>query len=149
MNIEEKREKIIAKAMEYIDTPYHHQSRLKGVGIDCAGLIVCVLKDLNEEITDLKTYSRLPNSNELQKVCDENAEMINFENAKKGDVLLITFIKNPQHLAFLDIDENGNRYMIHAYGVKGVEKVVRNLIDDKWENKIVCAYKLNYLNKIE
>jgi len=31
---------IIEKAREFIDTPYEHQGRLKGIGIDCCGLII-------------------------------------------------------------------------------------------------------------
>jgi len=31
---------IIEKAREFIDTPYEHQGRLKGIGIDCCGLIM-------------------------------------------------------------------------------------------------------------
>ena len=31
------RDDIVAAAREYLDTPFVHQGRVKGVGIDCAG----------------------------------------------------------------------------------------------------------------
>lgn len=133
---------IIEKAFEYLETPYHHQARLKGVGIDCAGLIICVLKELNIEVEDLKNYSRLPDSNLLQKICDDNCFKVPFQEARDGDILLITFIKNPQHLAFF-YKENDENYMIHAYGENDVKKVIKHKINQKWLNKITCVYRLN------
>lgn len=38
------REVIIQEALSWVDTPYHHHARVKGVGIDCAQLVVaCAL----------------------------------------------------------------------------------------------------------
>ena len=39
MNI---REKIVAEARSWIGTPFHHAARLKGVGVDCANLLIGV-----------------------------------------------------------------------------------------------------------
>lgn len=35
----EGREKVIAEALTWVNTPYHPQARLKGVGVDCAMLL--------------------------------------------------------------------------------------------------------------
>lgn len=34
----ETRAAIVAEAMEFLGTPYHHSARIKGIGIDCAQL---------------------------------------------------------------------------------------------------------------
>jgi hypothetical protein len=40
------RAEIIAKAREYLGTPFRHQGRLKGRAMDCGGLPLCVGQDL-------------------------------------------------------------------------------------------------------
>ena len=34
------REKVVAEALSWVGTPYHHQARKKGVGVDCAMLLL-------------------------------------------------------------------------------------------------------------
>lgn len=52
------KEQIIAKAREFIGTPYLHQGRVKGAGIDCCGLVIQVAKELGLSDYDLTGYSR-------------------------------------------------------------------------------------------
>jgi cell wall-associated NlpC family hydrolase len=40
------RDKILAEAYSFLNTPYHHQGRLKGVGIDCAMLLIEVYRNV-------------------------------------------------------------------------------------------------------
>lgn len=36
----------VAEAMTWLGTPYHHQGRVKGVGVDCATLLCEVYKEV-------------------------------------------------------------------------------------------------------
>ena len=36
------RARIVAEAMTWLGTPYHHRGKLKGIGVDCAQLPLCV-----------------------------------------------------------------------------------------------------------
>lgn len=36
----EKQQAVIAEALTWIGTPYHHAARIKGVGVDCAFLLI-------------------------------------------------------------------------------------------------------------
>lgn len=36
------RERILAEARSWLGTPFHHKGRIKGVGVDCGGLIYSV-----------------------------------------------------------------------------------------------------------
>lgn len=36
------REAIVSEALTWLDTPFHHQARLKGCGVDCANLLAGV-----------------------------------------------------------------------------------------------------------
>jgi cell wall-associated NlpC family hydrolase len=40
------RAEIIAEARTWLKTPWRHQGRLKGIGCDCVGHIVCVPRAL-------------------------------------------------------------------------------------------------------
>lgn len=40
----EKRAAVVAEAMSWLRTPYHHQGRIKGVGVDCVWLLIEVYK---------------------------------------------------------------------------------------------------------
>lgn len=58
-------------AREYISTPFVHQGRLKGVGIDCIGLVVCVARESGLEIKDYHGYSEQPGQALLDMVSDQ------------------------------------------------------------------------------
>ena len=34
---------VVAAAREWLGTPFHHQARLRGVGVDCVGLVIGVI----------------------------------------------------------------------------------------------------------
>ena len=36
------RDQVVAEAMSWLGTPFHHEARLKGVGVDCANLLIGV-----------------------------------------------------------------------------------------------------------
>lgn len=137
---------IINIALTYVNTPYQHQARLKGIGIDCAGLIVEVMGELGFNTSfDVKAYDRLPDGQMLARICHEQAtpkEIINnkydFEN---GDILLFNFLGNPQHLAFY-YNLNNQDYFIHAFGDKTVNKVIIQRLDEKWKARLVGAFKI-------
>lgn len=42
--IPELRASIVAEALSWLRTPYHHQARIKGVGVDCVWLLIEVFK---------------------------------------------------------------------------------------------------------
>jgi cell wall-associated NlpC family hydrolase len=126
--------KIIAKAREYLGTPFRHQGRLKGVGVDCAGLVVCVAKELKISNFDFKAYGAMPNAAKLQTILNEQMEKIPTSEAKAGDVYLMKFDKEPQHLAIVtDIG------IIHSYYDAG--SVVEHRVDEVWRSRIMGAFR--------
>lgn len=148
--INEKRENIIEEAKACLGIEFHHQGRSE-FGLDCAGLIIFVLKKvgLYEEGCDIKAYSRLPNGNKIGKLMSEYFDLISIDEAKSGDILLFRFENNPQHLAWLEIDSENNKNMIHAYGITSVNKVVINRFDEKWKNKLVSVYKIRNIESFD
>lgn len=129
---------IVKEARTYIDTPFHHQGRLKGIGIDCVGLLTCVASALGITDYDNTSYSRDPDGvtlmQELQKIADE----IDMQNAGVGDILVFWISsksKKPQHLAIKT--EKG---MIHTYA--HIKKVVEHSLGSMWTKRLVAAFRL-------
>lgn len=134
---------IIKIAKTYLGTPWKHQGRVKGRGIDCAGYIVEVMKELCLDTSfDLEGYERIPDGQKLAEIANNNGKSVLLKDIKDGDVILFNVLGNPQHLAFY-YSENGIDYMLHAYGDKSVNKVVAMRLDTKWKNRICGVYRIN------
>ena len=128
------REDIERAALEYLDTPFIHQGRVKGAGIDCAGLIVCVLRDVGINVPDVPAYSRMPHG-VLQPILEQHCRKTS--TPKPGDIYLFKVLHEPQHLAF------ATTYgMIHAW--QPAKKVVHHRFDKHWNTpkRLVAAYCL-------
>lgn len=122
---------IVEAARKYLGVPFVHQGRTNK-GLDCAGLVVLALRDIGLDVEDLKGYGRTPNSGQLKSLLDK--QFFRKKEAKTGDILLMKFRNEPQHIAIkTDIG------MIHAYQGYGV---VEHGMDDKWRKRIVAAYSL-------
>ena len=129
-----KKQAIVDKAREYLGTPFHHQGRLKGVGIDCAGLCACVGRELGFPIKDHTIYARLPDPMALLRTVRANCRQIVSGAAEPGD-LLVFWIKHPdrpQHLAIKTA-----KGMIHTHA--GVGRVVETSIDAFWRKRLYGA----------
>ena len=51
---------MIASARACIGTPFHHQGRAIGIGLDCIGLIVVALTAAGFSVRDRSDYGRRP-----------------------------------------------------------------------------------------
>jgi NlpC/P60 family putative phage cell wall peptidase len=138
--------KIVTQARTWLGTPFKHQGRLKGIGVDCLGLIIGVLAELEINISgknisqlDEQNYSMLPSGERLQNKLNQYLQKIEINQISAGDILLMQFTREPQHLAFVTNHPNGFG-VIHAYLQAG--KVVEHSLDDVWQNRIVAAYRI-------
>lgn len=128
------REEFITLARTWKGTPFHHQGRRKGVGVDCIGYI----SELGKEAKilapkDVTNYGRWPHNGELLKALQAHLEEVSVKDAKPGDILLFRIYKDPQHVAIrTDIG------IIHA-----VEQgVVETSFDEMWQRRLVKAFRL-------
>jgi cell wall-associated NlpC family hydrolase len=123
-------DEIVARANEYVDTPWRHQGRLIGHRIDCAGLFICVAQDLG--ISDFETdrYSRRPNRQEFRRAMLEMG-CTPVVHAEQGDILRMAAPKWPVHVGIYEVDAAGVDWVIHAYAP--ARKVVReHLTETRW-----------------
>ena len=127
--------KIVELARECLGTPYIHQGRHKGVGLDCAGLVAYVLDSLNLPYNDMKGYPRTPYKGMLKKALDNEPSLERVYNYESGCVLLLRITKDPQHLAIYT-----GETIIHSYLT--ATKVTEHGFSDSWRRKVVGIYRI-------
>ena len=127
------RDQIIEEARSWLGTPFRHQGRVKGVGCDCAGLVVGVASALGlADFTEV-AYGRNPRPQKMGAVLDEYLTKKPLYEALPGDVIWMAFGKDPMHLAI-----KTDYGMIHSTSEIG--KVVEHGIDDLWNSRFRECY---------
>lgn len=136
----EKTEQAVALAREWIGTPYQHQACLKGVGVDCVGLIRGVYHGLyGVEAPELINYSADwgdSNGNETMVAAAEKyLEPVPLDQLASGHVVLLRWQKHrvAKHSMIL----TGPETAIHAYNNSPVTEINLHRF---WLSKIVYAY---------
>jgi len=136
------RQEIVDEARSYVGTRFHHQARVKGVAVDCIGLLVGVARALGLFEHDNRSYSRHPDGHtlleELEKVLDRVEEGAEPE---LGDVLVFWIserTKRPQHIAI-----KSDVGMIHTYAHIG--KVVETHLTKAWRRRICAVFRFRGL----
>lgn len=127
-------DEVIAAARSALGTPFKHQGRMVGKALDCAGLIIHIVRELGLDHADQSGYARRPSGGLLEQALDGQPCLERVTNMLPGDVLLFRFRGDPQHLAIFT-GEN----LIHAY--QPVGKVCEHRLDDDWRSRIVRIYR--------
>lgn len=135
------REEVVTIAREWINTPWRHQASLKGVGVDCGGLIRGVGVEAGlmaiEGLMKFRGYGRQPHEGMMEEACDAVMDRASMAH-ELADVLLMRFgTGDPQHLAIV-VGVNPV-YIVHAYAQ--ARKVVEHRLDAVWESRIVRCYR--------
>lgn len=132
---------VVSTAREYIGTPWHHAGRLKGVGIDCAGLLVCVSRDLGVPVEDDITYTDadeyLRMLSHIRKYCRKIPDN---QALKAGDILVFRSRQMYNHCGFY-AGENPYGTLIHAYNGGAIKQVVEHALDKSWLDRVAGVYR--------
>jgi hypothetical protein len=136
---------IFQKAREYFGTPFHQQGRVKGRGLDCVGIVLCVGEDLGLRYRDgrpigrfdYRDYGMYPVMDYMQ----EEAEKIFIKKELgamiPGDILTVRAPFLVHHMAVVSQLKQGLG-MIHADG--GLGKIVEHLINSRWRSRIAGVF---------
>jgi cell wall-associated NlpC family hydrolase len=137
---------IVASARDWIGTPFHHQARLKGVGVDCVGLVIGVSRELGlvDAAFDIGGYPRIPDGTSLMATMREHMTEINKSDMQPGDVVVVSFDRDPQHLGILGNYRHGGLSIIHAAGASG--EVIETRLMFSNSMKFVAAFALPGIN---
>lgn len=136
---------IVEEARTWLGTPFQHQARLKGVGVDCLGLIGEVGAALKLPGTEawrtseeFRGYGPTPRPDLLLAACERYLDRIALASVGLGDILLMAFKVFPQHFAI--VSRVAPTYVIHAYPLGAVDRVTENGVAVAGA-KVVRAYR--------
>lgn len=135
------RKRIVEVAKTWLKTPYQHQGRRKGRGIDCIGLVWGIGAELGVEAVIPHNYSASPSGDLVLQGCDKY--LLKPEDQTRrlpGQVLILWGFdrETPQHFAVLG-GEPHKMTMIHAFSKRG--EVVEEVIDNFWARRFVALYE--------
>ena len=129
-----RRSEIVAEARKWLGTPYHHQGRVLGHGVDCYGVIEMVGRAFGIEVPENISYSRIPDERHLLGCMDKYAVRIAVQDMKPGDIVIMPFLSQMRHMGIVtDIG------VLHAW--EPVGKVVEHALDGAWRRLIRRAYQ--------
>lgn len=127
------RDRVIAAARECLETPFHHQGRQPGVGIDCAGLLIHAYRQAGLRVTDEAAYGRSPDPGRMRQALLRVVRPAG-DGWQRADVLYFRIDRQPQHLAIYT-----GRGIVHAYITAG--KVVETGLDARWMKRLSARYR--------
>ncbi|MDQ5898212.1 MAG: hypothetical protein QG612_2298, partial [Pseudomonadota bacterium] len=89
-------EAIVASARAAIGTPFRHQGREAGRGLDCAGLLVHVAREIGAEPRDRGGYARMPTGGQIEEALQEHVDAgvlvrVPMTEMQAGDLILMRF----------------------------------------------------------
>ncbi len=125
---------IIAYARECLETPFRHQGRICGVGLDCAGVVAHVATRLGLKVVETPGYARVPSDGLLEAAAAAQPYLARVFDRRPGDVLMMKFEGDPQHVGIYT-----GETIIHA--LWAAKKVVEHRLDSLWESRIVRIYR--------
>lgn len=132
----------VATVESYVGTPYVHQARVPGHGMDCPAPIILAARahGIVPADFDVQGYRREPDGAELQAWCDRS--MVRLEAAPQpGDVLLCAFLDGPpRHLGVLVEATEGRAYWVHAEGYVHKRVMRSRLLLGSRGMRLVAAY---------
>lgn len=129
---------IVLLARSLLGTPYQHQARLPGIGMDCAGPIVWVGKQLGflPQDFDVLDYGRHP-TGMLEALLSEWLIPLNSAPVP-GSIVGVRWHQATHHLGIV-AEHKGTTTLIHALQMAGGIK--EHSLTGKWASQITGVWK--------
>jgi cell wall-associated NlpC family hydrolase len=134
------RETIQEQARKYLGIPWRHQGRNPDVGIDCAGLVVLIAKDLGLSNYDAVNYHRNPMNDAFIRHFADNMEKRRIVDRKMGDVVLFKDKMFSCHSGIVTF-KNGQEHLLHAYAKR--KQVIEEPFTEEWRKKISYCFRFH------
>lgn len=138
------RAQIIAAAHSWLGTPYHHQARVKGIGVDCAQLMagIAIEAGLIAHDTVLpQDYSpewHLHNRDEqlIEHLVRFGCVQKPVEETEPGDIIGFKIGRAVGHLGLM----LENDQFIHAQCMSDPKQVVLNSLSAEWKKRHTVTF---------
>lgn len=138
---------VVAEARTWLGTPYQHQQRLRGVAVDCDGLIIGTARALGIVAPefDVQGYARQPDGQTLLAYCRQFMTEIAVSEMRPGDVAVMCHPRSngrtAGHMGIVADYLHGGMSLIHAMG-NGPAKVVEHRLDATTLARVVAAFRM-------
>ena len=129
---------LVEYARECLGTPFKHQGRVVGLGLDCVGVAIHMATRAGLPVREVKGYGRQPRDGLLQKTLVDHpflTELTSKIALLPADILLFRIKNEPQHVGIC-----AGSTVIHGYFQS--RKVVEQSLTS-WKGKLVAAYRIN------
>jgi NlpC/P60 family putative phage cell wall peptidase len=138
-------DEIVARARDWIGTPYRHQASCRGAGTDCLGLLRGVWREvLGAEPEAVPGYTpdwaEPGRSEELLAAAGRHLVAVARGEARVGDVVVLRMREGgvAKHVGFLARSPLGHLTLIHAYSGHGV---VESALTPAWARRIAGVFR--------
>ncbi len=129
-------QRIAEAARAYLGVPFHPHGRTRA-GLDCAGLVLAVARDLGLVLRDVPPfYAPLRSGFALLRELRDQLVEVNFRRPPAGAVLAFSFGR-AEHAAILI---EAPACVVHAWRSAG--RVVETVLDDATARRVVGAFLL-------
>lgn len=146
---------LLTEAMSWVTTPFEHQGKIKGKGVDCVHFVeACLITKIVPMLglTDIKipdNYNPKEDGKVILQILGDVRDRgcldyVLTGDRRRGD--LVAFIDSdlrdkdrPSHMAFIS-DVNRTTYIIEA----GRRGVVRHRLDGLWIRRIHSCWRLKW-----
>ena len=132
----------VAAAEGMIGTPFHHQGKIPGVGLDCVGLIYCAARAAGFrvplEFEDERGYSKAINHGRFIRAMRRRFDELGADSIPSaGDVPVLWKSRRgrAQHCGVIDSDGR----LIHCTDERGV---IRQHYGDFWRARTIATFRL-------
>ena len=130
---------VVEAARRFLGTPFHHQGRTPGLGLDCAGLLLATAAALGLPQQDYprRDYSRWPLlGRHLYNFVAEQTREIDRSDVRVGSIMMFWIHRPelPQHLSIFTGDDR----MIHAWSE--AKAVVETYLGPYWGSRVYAAF---------
>lgn len=136
---------VVRVARSYLGTPHHHLGRLPGVGLDCAGVLICAGRELSLVAPDfdVPAYVPQPDGHSLLSWCREHlGPAVSKADMRPGDALVLRSGSRPQHLAILGDYMHGGLSIIHASMEADPPRVIETRLMFSPTLRFVAAFRM-------
>ena len=132
----------VAIARSWRATPWKHQGRKKGIGVDCVGFVVEVAREAGlMDVQEAANYQRRPDGQTLRAKLNEHLIAIRQVDLRPADVVLLAFDKTDTHVGIIgDYPAAGELSLIHAYLV--ASRVIEHRLDGNWRKRITGCWRI-------
>lgn len=129
---------VVIAARQCLGTPFRHQGRIPGVGLDCLGLILYVGNSVGMPLKAPSVYPEDPAHQGLLAGAEANENLVRITDLtalQPGDILLIRIGTPVRHLAIYT-----GPTIIHVWA-SSVGCCCEHALDLRWRRRFAAAYR--------